>query len=96
MRKISTVIIVSVFLCLLSHNRLESIEEDSLRVEKVEIVGNNSLSNSKLQSVMDTRSKGVVDKVMFWKRAPIFDELLLENDIERIINLYQKKTDYNQ
>lgn len=91
MRKISTVIIVSVFLCLLSHNRLESIEEDSLRVEKVEIVGNNSLSNSKLQSVMDTRSKGVVDKVMFWKRAPIFDELLLENDIERIINLYQKE-----
>ncbi|MFA5499409.1 MAG: outer membrane protein assembly factor BamA [Candidatus Cloacimonadia bacterium] len=66
-------------------------EGQSTQVKKVKVQGNRLMSSSKLRSVMDTKEKGIVNKLLFWRKGVQFDENLFEYDLDRIINLYQKE-----
>ena len=59
-------------------------EGPRIKVKKIEIKGNKSISTSQILKVMKTRKAGI-----FWRGT--FGKEILEEDMKRIINLYKSK-----
>jgi len=82
---------IIVFNLTINLDRLYSNFTDDYRIHKVEIEGNRHLSTSRIKSLMETSGKGLIDRILFWRKSPPLLEGILENDIQRIINTYQRE-----
>lgn len=60
------------------------------KVKKIYITGNNYLSSKALLSMMETQSKSFFNRLMWWKKHPVFNQNILEADIRRITRRYQQ------
>jgi outer membrane protein insertion porin family len=65
-------------------------QDNEPRVKKIELSGNDYFSTRHLRSLMETRTKPLLQKPLFWKKAPRFSPEILEDDLKRIIRAYQR------
>ena len=65
-------------------------QADIVRVRRIVFDGNQHFSSAHLRSLMEVRSKSLIDQFLIWKKDPIFEESVLEGDLRRIERNYQR------
>lgn len=60
------------------------------QIKKIELQGNETLDKSLLFDQMNTRDMNIGEHVLFWKKTPQYSPVILENDLERLKNYYQR------
>ena len=59
-------------------------------VRSIQFLGNSHIQDARLSEQMNTREKTFIQRLMFWKSSPIFNQVLLEDDLNRIKSFYAR------
>lgn len=70
---------------------LSSYSQDGYKIKKVSFKGNNQIKKNELEKHTSTKSKTLFNKVLFWKKAPIYKRELIKKDLNNLLKLYQTK-----
>jgi outer membrane protein insertion porin family len=83
---IKTILLLAVLFCFLPGLKAQS----DYKIREVKIEGNSALNRLQLKESMNTKSKTLTNRLMFWKKFPRFSSYTLNDDIERLKKLYQR------
>ncbi len=65
--------------------------QEGYEVWEIRFEGRDSLSSQLLTEQMNTREATLLEKLAFWKEAPRFSSIMLENDLERLRRVHQRQ-----
>ena len=69
---------------------IPAIGQKDYKVKKISFEGNKTLKNAELKANINTKAKTLTGKLKFWVKAPRFSGKVLNQDIERLLRLYQR------
>lgn len=70
---------------------ISSYAQDGYKIKKVGFKGNDQIRNNELEKQTSTKSKTLINKVLFWKKAPVYKQGLVKKDLNNLYKLYQTK-----
>ena len=79
------ILIISLFFSLCSY------AQEGYKLKKVEFKGNNQIKSSELESVTSLHAKSLLNKLLFWKKHPNYQQELLSQDLDNLHKVYQSR-----
>lgn len=70
---------------------VSSFAQKTYKIKKIEFKGNSIIKSSELEEITSTKAKTVFNKILFWKKAPIYNKEWVEKDLANLHKLYQSK-----
>ncbi|MGM0530343.1 MAG: outer membrane protein assembly factor BamA [Bacteroidota bacterium] len=64
--------------------------QDNYDIKAIDFYGNEMISSETLRARINIRSATFLEKVAFWKEQPKFSPVMLDNDLERLRQFYQR------
>lgn len=70
---------------------MSSFAQKAYKIKKVEFKGNNIINSRELEEITSTKAKTLFNKILFWKKDPIFNKEWIKKDLRNLNRLYQSK-----
>ncbi|MCW3806152.1 outer membrane protein assembly factor BamA [Plebeiibacterium marinum] len=83
--RISSIVIIC-FFCVFAHYNAKA--QTNYRIKTLNFKGNDYLTTEQLKDQLNTTSRKKLDKLLFWKKNPVFVLNILTDDISRLKNYY--------
>lgn len=77
-------------ICIILTSALAGKAQEQQSVRSLSFSGNSVFSASELEAQMNTRPKTFLERMTFWKPAPVFSPFVLEDDISRLRSHYMR------
>ncbi len=90
---IGKILLTLLFLCVGQYLSSETDidNDDTVRTLRIAISGNDTIKDSRIRSLMETDTKGLFDKILFWRKPPPFFTGELDADLIRVERFYQRQ-----
>lgn len=69
----------------------ETDNDDTVRSRQITITGNDSIRGARIRSLMETDTKGLFGRILFWRKPPPFFRGQLNTDLVRVERFYQRQ-----